>query len=255
MHVLGLDIGGTGIKGAPVDIATGQLLRAVIRHDTPDPATPQAILATAAAIVDELGWDGPIGCGFPAVVQRGIVRTASNIDQRWLNVDVNERFSTHFQRPIHVINDADAAGLAEIRFGGGRDTNGLVLMVTLGTGIGTALFNAGQLVPNLELGQVMVRGKPGHERAAASVRDSEDRSWEGWAEGVELFLKTIETMLWPNLIIIGGGVSSQYDEFLSHVNISTKLVPAQLRNEAGIIGAALTARIDQQDPAAALTQN
>lgn len=242
MHVLGLDIGGTGIKGAPVDTESGKLTADVVRHKTPNPATPESILATADAIVREFGWDGPIGCGFPAVVQRGIVRTASNIDQRWLNLAVNERFSAHFGRPIAVINDADAAGLAEMHFGAGRDKDGIVLMVTLGTGIGTALFNEGQLVPNLELGQIMVRGKPGHEWAAASVREKEQQSWQDWAKGVELFLKTIETMLWPNFIIIGGGVSQQADEFLSYININTKLAPAQLVNEAGIIGAALWGR-------------
>ena len=239
MHILGLDIGGTGIKGAPVDTDTGKLLAAVVRKPTPDPATPDAILATAASIVCEFGWDCPIGCGFPAVVQRGIVRTASNIDQRWLNLDVVERFSERFGRPVGVINDADAAGLAEMRFGAGRGRDGLVLMLTLGTGIGTALFNDGQLVPNLELGQIEVRGKPGHEWAAASVREEQGLSWEAWAHGLEQVLKTFEAMLWPNLIIIGGGISADADQFLPLISLNAKLVPAQLGNEAGIIGAAL----------------
>ncbi|HYF63866.1 MAG TPA: ROK family protein [Herpetosiphonaceae bacterium] len=239
MHILGLDIGGTGIKGAPVDLETGKLLADVVRKKTPDPATPDSILATADSIVREFSWEGPIGCGFPAVVQRGFVRTASNIDDRWLNLDAAERFSQHFGRPTGVINDADAAGLAEMRFGAGRERDGLVLMLTLGTGIGTALFNDGQLVPNLELGQIEVRGKPGHEWAAASVREERGLSWEAWAHGLEQVLKTFEAMLWPNLIIIGGGISKEADKFLHLLTINAKIVPAQLGNEAGIIGAAL----------------
>ncbi|MCA0352295.1 MAG: ROK family protein [Chloroflexi bacterium] len=239
MQILGLDIGGTGIKAAPVDCSTGKLLADVERRDTPQPATPEAVLEVAQELVEHFAWQGPIGCGFPAVVQRGIVRTASNIDQRWLHCDVAARFSQHFDRQVTVINDADAAGLAEITFGAGREVMGTLLMLTLGTGIGTALFHDHDLLPNLELGQISVRGKPGHEWAAASVREEQNQSWEQWAQGVELFLQTIEVMLWPDLIILGGGVSKDADQFLDRIRIRAKLVPARLTNDAGIIGAAL----------------
>lgn len=241
MQILGLDIGGTGIKAAPVDCSTGKLLADVERRDTPQPATPEAVLEVAQELVEHFAWQGPIGCGFPAVVQRGIVRTASNIDQRWLHCDVSARFSQHFAQQVTVINDADAAGLAEITFGAGREVMGTLLMLTLGTGIGTALFHDHDLVPNLELGQISVRGKPGHEWAAASVREEQNQSWEQWAHGVELFLQTIEVMLWPDLIILGGGVSKDADQFLDRIRIRAKLVPARLTNDAGIIGAALYA--------------
>lgn len=241
MQILGLDIGGTGIKAAPVDCETGKLLAEVERRDTPQPATPDSVLEVVQDLVDHFDWQGPIGCGFPAVVQRGIVRTASNIDQRWLHCEVASRFSKHFDREVTVINDADAAGLAEITFGAGREVMGTLLMLTLGTGIGTALFHDHDLLPNLELGQIIVRGKPGHEWAAASVREEQNQSWEQWAQGVELFLQTIEVMLWPDLIILGGGVSKDADQFLDRIRIRAKLVPARLTNDAGIIGAALFA--------------
>ncbi len=241
MQILGLDIGGTGIKAAPVDCETGKLLAEVERRDTPQPATPDSVLEVVQELVEHFDWQGPIGCGFPAVVQRGIVRTASNIDQRWLHCEVASRFSKHFDREVTVINDADAAGLAEITFGAGREVMGTLLMLTLGTGIGTALFHDHDLVPNLELGQIIVRGKPGHEWAAASVREDQNQSWEQWAHGVELFLQTIEVMLWPDLIILGGGVSKDADQFLDRIRIRAKLVPARLTNDAGIIGAALFA--------------
>ncbi|MBM7843845.1 polyphosphate--glucose phosphotransferase [Herpetosiphon giganteus] len=241
MQILGLDIGGTGIKAAPVDCETGKLLAEVERRDTPQPATPDSVLEVVQELVEHFDWQGPIGCGFPAVVQRGIVRTASNIDQRWLHCEVASRFSKHFDREVTVINDADAAGLAEITFGAGREVMGTLLMLTLGTGIGTALFHDHDLVPNLELGQIIVRGKPGHEWAAASVREEQNQSWERWAQGVELFLQTIEVMLWPDLIILGGGVSKDADQFLDRIRIRAKLVPARLTNDAGIIGAALFA--------------
>ncbi|KPL86105.1 polyphosphate--glucose phosphotransferase [Herpetosiphon geysericola] len=241
MQILGLDIGGTGIKAAPVDCETGKLLAEVERRDTPQPATPDSVLEVVQELVEHFDWQGPIGCGFPAVVQRGIVRTASNIDQRWLHCEVASRFSKHFDREVTVINDADAAGLAEITFGAGREVMGTLLMLTLGTGIGTALFHDHDLVPNLELGQIIVRSKPGHEWAAASVREEQNQSWEQWAHGVELFLQTIEVMLWPDLIILGGGVSKDADQFLDRIRIRAKLVPARLTNDAGIIGAALFA--------------
>ncbi|MFD3162791.1 polyphosphate--glucose phosphotransferase [Herpetosiphon sp. NSE202] len=241
MQILGLDIGGTGIKAAPVDCETGKLLAEVERRDTPQPATPDSVLEVVQELVEHFDWQGPIGCGFPAVVQRGIVRTASNIDQRWLHCEVASRFSKHFDREVTVINDADAAGLAEITFGAGREVMGTLLMLTLGTGIGTALFHDHDLLPNLELGQIIVRGKPGHEWAAASVREDQNQSWEQWAQGVELFLQTIEVMLWPDLIILGGGVSKDADQFLDRIRIRAKLVPARLTNDAGIIGAALFA--------------
>ncbi len=241
MHVLGLDIGGTGIKGAPVDLETGELLAERFRVLTPHPATPAAVIASAAEVVRHFTWQGPIGCGLPAVVQGGTVRTAANIDPSWIGFDVDHELARALARPVRVINDADAAGLAEMRWGAGRAEDGLVLMVTLGTGIGSALFTRGVLVPNTELGHIEVRGKEAERRAADSVRERKDLSWAKWAERVDEYLDTMQRLFWPDLIIIGGGASKHADHFIPLLTVKTRVVAAQLLNNAGIVGAALAA--------------
>lgn len=243
MEIFGLDVGGSGIKGAPVDMETGELLSKRFRIPTPQPATPDAMIAVAADVVANFNWKGQIGCGFPAVVKAGTVYTAANIAAEWIGVDIDAALEQATGCPVHVINDADAAGLAEIRWGAGRDVDGLVLMVTLGTGIGTALFIQGQLVPNTELGHIEIRGKDAETRAADSVREQKQLSWNQFAERVDEYLRTIERLLWPDLIVIGGGVSKHADEFFPMLTTRAPVVPAQMRNRAGIAGAALAATL------------
>jgi polyphosphate glucokinase len=241
MKILGIDIGGSGIKGALVNTDGGELLTDRYRLPTPDPAKPDPMAATVAKIVQHFDWQGPVGCGFPAVVKEGVVHTAANVSKQWIGVNANQLIQGATHCPAVVINDADAAGLAEMRFGAGRDQSGVVLVVTLGTGIGTALFSSGQLVPNLELGHLEIRGVDAEELASDAARQRQDMSWEKWAKRVDLYLTTLERLLWPDLIIVGGGVSKKYDKFLPLLTLRTKVVPAEMRNEAGIVGAALGA--------------
>lgn len=241
MHVFGLDIGGSGIKGAPVDTATGQLLGERFRIPTPQPATPDAMIATAAEVVAHFDWHGPVGCGFPAVVKDGVVHTAANIDQSWIGYNLREHLAAVVDGPVRAINDADAAGMAEVRWGAGRDVDGVVMMITLGTGIGTALFVKGQLVANTELGHIEIRGKEAERRASDRVREDKDLSWKEYAARVDEYLDAIERLLWPDLIIIGGGVSKSAEKFFPRLTSRVKVVPAQMLNNAGIAGAALAA--------------
>jgi polyphosphate glucokinase len=239
MDVYGIDVGGSGIKGAPVDTQTGELVAERIRVKTPRPATPEAIVATAVEVVRRSGWDGPVGCGFPAVVKDGVVRTAANIDEAAIGFDLQGRLAQELGSPVRVINDADAAGLAEMRWGAGRGIEGVVLMLTLGTGIGTSLFVEGRLIPNTELGHIEIRGKDAEHRASDSARKRDDLSWREYAERLDEYLHRIEDLLWPDLIVIGGGISKKADKFLPHLTARTRVVPAQMLNEAGIAGAAL----------------
>jgi polyphosphate glucokinase len=239
MNVFGIDVGGSGIKGAPVDTQTGELVAERIRVKTPRPATPEAIVATAVEVVRGSGWDGPVGCGFPAVVKDGVVRTAANIDKAAIGFDLQGRLEQELGNPVRVINDGDAAGLAEMRWGAGRGIEGVVLMLTLGTGIGTSLFVEGCLVPNTELGHIEIRGQDAEQRAADSARKREDLSWREYAERLDEYLHRIEDLLWPDLIVIGGGISKKSERFLPHLTARTRVVPAQMLNEAGIAGAAL----------------
>lgn len=241
METLGIDIGGTGIKGALVGTDNGELLTERFRLLTPQPATPKAVVTTVAEVVKHFDWQGPVGCGFPAVVKRGVVRTAANISKKWIRVNVREALGEATQCQVVVLNDADAAGLAEMRFGAGRDQDGVVLVVTLGTGIGTSLFVAGQLVPNTELGHIEIRGKEAEDWAADIVRQQKRLSWKKWAKRVDRYLRTMEQLVWPDLIIIGGGVSKKHEKFFPFLTVQTRVVPAEMRNEAGIIGAALAA--------------
>lgn len=239
MKVLGIDVGGTGVKGAPVDTASGELLAERHRLETPQPATPEAVAGTIGEIVRHFRWRGPIGCTLPAVIQDGRVRTAANISKRWLGVDAGGLLREATQLPVSVINDADAAGYAEMTFGAGRRRSGMVIMVTLGTGIGTALFINGHLVPNTELGHLILDGREAEVRAAARVREQGGLSWKRWSKRVDAYLHLLHSYFWPDLFIIGGGVSKQHAKFLPRLTQSALVVPAQLLNDAGIIGAAL----------------
>ncbi|NUR87582.1 MAG: ROK family protein [Nonomuraea sp.] len=235
MDVLGIDIGGSGIKGAPVDVSSGQLTADRLRIPTPQPAKPADVAEVVARIVKHFGWSGPIGVTFPGVVVNGVVRTAANVHHSWIGVDAAKLFGGA------VLNDADAAGLAEVAFGGGRGQAGTVLMLTFGTGIGSALFVDGTLVPNTEFGHLELHGHDAEARASDRAREEHDLSWDKWAHRVEAYLRHVDMLLSPSLIIIGGGVSKKADKFLPHVKVDVPVVPATLQNEAGIIGAALVA--------------
>ena len=239
MKVLGIDIGGSGIKGAPVDTKTGELLEGRYRIPTPPEAMPHDVAMIVEQLVRHFEWDDPVGCGFPAAVQNGVARTAANIHKSWIGTDIEALFSQATDCPVRVINDADAAGLAEMRFGAGKDRMGVVLVVTAGTGLGTALFTDGILVPNTELGHIEIDGQDAETNASDAARQRDDLSWPAWAGRFDVYLQTMEKLFWPNLIIIGGGASKKMDKFAPYLTVSTEVVPAQLLNEAGIIGAAL----------------
>lgn len=241
MKILGIDVGGTGIKGAPVETATGELLAERVRIDTPRPATPEAVAQVVTEIVRHFQWSGPVGCGFPGPVRRGVVRGAVNLSPAWMNYDADTLFEKATGCEFHMANDADVAGLAEMQFGAGRGRRGLVFMVTLGTGIGTALFNDGVLVPNLEFGHIEIDGRDAEELASARVRKEKELSWKKWAERVDRYLGRICYYLCLDLIIVGGGVSKKHDKFLPLLTVDVEVVPAELKNDAGIIGAALFA--------------
>jgi polyphosphate glucokinase len=247
MRVFGIDVGGSGIKGAPVDTETGELVAERERIKTPKPATPEAIARTAVEVVRRSVWDGPVGCGFPAVIKDGVVRTAANIDKAAIGFDMQERLEQELEAPVRVINDGDAAGLAEMRWGAGRGCEGVVLMLTLGTGIGTSLFVEGRLVPNTELGHIELRGEDAEHRASDSARKREDLSWQQYAGRLDEYLHKIEDLLWPDLIVIGGGISKKADRFFPHLTARTKVVRAEMLNEAGIAGAAL-ASVPERSP-------
>jgi len=241
MHVLGIDIGGTGIKGALVDTEMGQLVTERYRLLTPDGAKPEPVAETVGAVVRHFEWRGAIGCGFPAVVKDGTAYTAANISSRWIGYDVRAVFEETTGCDVTVMNDADVAALAEMRFGAGRGVAGSVLIVTLGTGIGTAMFVNGQLVPNLELGHIEIRGKDAETRATDIVRKEKNLSWKAWGKRVNEYLQTIDRLIWPDLIIVGGGASKSWDKFSPYLDVRASVVPAGMLNEAGIVGAALAA--------------
>jgi polyphosphate glucokinase len=239
-NVLGIDIGGTGIKGAPVDTATGELLADRIKLDTPHPAVPDDVAAVVSQLVKKFEWTGPVGLTFPGVVDNGVIRTAANVDKSWIGVSAPEKFGEATGLSCTVLNDADAAGLAEVKFGAGRGQDGTVLMLTFGTGIGSALFIDGALVPNTEFGHIEVHGHEAEKRASELVREQHDLSWGKWAGRVDEYLEHMEMLLSPRLIIIGGGVSRKSDKFLPLLTgLRAKVVPAKMLNNAGIAGAAM----------------
>lgn len=242
MKVLGIDIGGSGIKGAPVNTDSGEMLAERFRKPTPEPSRPNEVASAILELVNHFSWSGPIGCGFPSVVIHGKVFTAANIDESWINTDAAALITAVSGCQTTLINDADAAGMAEMKFGAGKDfTNGVVLMVTLGTGIGTALFTDRKLLPNTELGHLDIRGKDAERRASDATRQAKKLTWEEWSDRLNEYLQTMEKLFWPELIIVGGGVSKEYKKFFPFLRVRAKIVPALLLNNAGIVGAALSA--------------
>jgi polyphosphate glucokinase len=238
---LGVDFGGSGIKGAAVDLERGDFATDRVRVETPQPSTPDAVAAVLAELTSAFDGHGPVGVTVPGVVRDGVVSTAANIDPSWVGVDAAALFGRATGRAVFALNDADAAGLAECRFGAARGQHGLVIVTTLGTGIGSALLHDGVLVPNSELGHVEVEGRVGEHWAANSAREREDLDWEEWAARLTTYYRTVEQLLTPSLFVVGGGVSKHADRFLPMLDIATPIVPALLRNKAGIVGAALHA--------------
>ncbi|MFC2037940.1 polyphosphate--glucose phosphotransferase [Chloroflexota bacterium] len=247
MDILGIDIGGSGIKGAPVDIKKGVLAAERYRIPTPQPSTPDAVGNTVAKVARHFDWKGPMGCTFPAVVKKGKVYSAANVDTSWIGVDGAKLLKAKTGCPVLLINDADAAGMAEMRFGAGRGRGGVVFVLTLGTGIGSAIFVNGVLVPNTELGHMQILGRQGgameaEEYASDRIRKGEKLGWTKWAGRVNDYLDTLEALFSPDLFILGGGVSKKHPRFLPLLSTRAEVVPAQLLNEAGIVGAALAAK-------------
>jgi polyphosphate glucokinase len=242
VQVLGIDVGGTGIKSAVVDTATGELLDERRRVATPRPATPEAIAGALAGVLTHHRWQGPAGMGFPAAIQRGVARSAANIDESFIGLAVSDYFSARTGCRFFVANDADVAGMAEMRFGAGRGHAGVVLIVTIGTGLGTALFSGGHLLPNTELGHVLLdNGQEAERYASETVRVTRKLAWRDWGERLNLYLGTMERLLWPDLIVLGGGVSSELREFSPMLTTQAPVVAARFLNRAGIVGAALFA--------------
>ena len=242
MEILGIDIGGSGIKGAPVDVDAGVLADDRFRIETPQPSKPEAVAEVIAEIVDHFSWKGPIGCTFPAIVKHGVVYSAANVDDEWIGTDGHRLFQRTTGCPVLILNDGDAAGIAEMRFGAGVGHTGIVFIFTLGTGIGSSIFVNGTLMPNTELGHIKVRGKDAEHRASDKVRQEQDLSWKKWSKRLNEYLQYIEFLFSPDLIILGGGVSKKHEKFLHLLETRADVVPAQLLNEAGIIGAALAAK-------------
>ncbi|GGT40546.1 polyphosphate--glucose phosphotransferase [Streptomyces purpureus] len=243
MNVFGVDIGGSGIKGAPVDLERGDLAEPRHKVLTPQPATPDGVAGCVAQVLEHFGWSGPVGVTFPGVVTGSTVRTAANVSRDWIDVDAGALLGERLGGlPVTVLNDADAAGVAEMTFGAGRGRKGTVMLLTFGTGIGSALFTDGRLVPNTELGHLELKGHEAEKRASTKIKDDEGLSWEHWARRVQKYLAHLEMLFSPELFIVGGGVSRKADKFLPLIEgIRAEIVPAQLENNAGIVGAAMAA--------------
>ena len=241
MQILGIDVGGSGIKGAPVDTETGQLLAERIRIKTPKNGEPEPIAGVVKQIAQSFNWSGPIGIGFPAPIKAGVAMMAANVSEKWIGMNANALFTKVTGCDCTLVNDADAAGLAEMTFGAGGGQPGTVIMITLGTGIGTAIFHRGQLIPNTEFGHLEINGVDAEFRASAFARERDKLSWKKYAKRVNKYLNEMEKLFWPDLFIVGGGISKDSEKFLPLLTIETPVVPAQLLNEAGIVGAALGA--------------
>lgn len=242
MEILGIDIGGTGIKGAPVDTETGKMLAERVRIATPEPAKPRAVAKVIGETVKAFDWHGPVGCGFPAVIRNGVALTAANIPARWIETNVETLFADATGCPVRVLNDADAAGLAEMAFGAGRGRLGTVLIVTIGTGLGTAIFTDGHLLPSVEMGHIEIHGQDAEWGASDAARKREKLSWKKWSARFDEYLRMMERLIWPDLIILGGGVIKKMDKFVPLLNVRAEIIPAQFLNDAGIVGAALAAQ-------------
>jgi len=241
MNALGIDVGGSGVKGAIVDLRTGLFVGERHRIATPEPATTKALTSVVGRVVKHFAWKGPVGCGMPGPVKAGVLMTAVNLHPSWVGAKAEELYSHACGRPVRVVNDADAAGIAEMKFGAGKGKKGVVVVLTLGTGIGSAVFIDGVLLPNTEFGQMEIRGKRGERRAAARVKKDKGLSWEEWAERLNEYLAGLEGLLWPDLLILGGGVSKKAKSFIPLLSTRAQVVPARLENRAGIVGAALMA--------------
>jgi len=241
MQVLGIDIGGSGIKAAPVDVKKGILAAERRKLATPQPSAPPAVNAVVQELLSAFDWTGPVGIAFPGVVIDGVIRTAANVDPAWVGQDAGKLFGAVTGLPVSVLNDGDAAGLAEMKFGAGAGQRGTVLILTLGTGIGSALFTDGVLVPNTEFGHIEIRGKEAEKRASEHVREERDLTWGQWAGRVDEYLEHMEMLLSPRLIIIGGGISRKSEKFLPLLTgLRARVVPAAMRNDAGMVGAAMS---------------
>ncbi|MGS2590150.1 polyphosphate--glucose phosphotransferase [Streptomyces hebeiensis] len=242
MNVFGVDIGGSGIKGAPVDLDRGDLAEPRHKVLTPHPATPDGVADGVVEVVRHFGWSGPVGITFPGVVTGSVIRTAANVDKSWIDTDAGELLGDRLGQRVSVLNDADAAGVAEMAFGAGQGRKGVVFLLTFGTGIGSALFIDGKLVPNTELGHLELHGHEAEKHASTKVKEDEDLSWHHWAHRVQKYLEHVEMLFSPELFIIGGGVSRKADKFLPLIKgIRAEIVPAELQNNAGIVGAAMAA--------------
>ncbi|MER2529091.1 MAG: polyphosphate--glucose phosphotransferase [Candidatus Competibacter denitrificans] len=242
MKILGIDVGGSGIKGSVIETETGELTGERVRIAAPRPATPETVGVTIRALAEQHHWTGPIGIGFPAAIQHGVARTAANIDASFIGLPVGEYFSKQTGCPAYVANDADVAGLAEIRFGAGRGVAGVVLIVTIGTGLGTALFSDGHLLPNTELGHILLdNGQEAEHYASEAVRDAQNLKWTDWGNRLNRYLLAMEKLFWPDLIILGGGASKKLSKFAEKISVQAPVAPAQFLNQAGMIGAALFA--------------
>ncbi len=244
MNILGVDVGGSGIKGAPVDTSTGELLAERYRIKTPKGAKPGPVAETVAKIASYFDWKGPIGIGFPAPIKGGVAMMAANISEQWVGINADELFSKATGCPCTTLNDADAAGIAEMEFGAGRGQPGTVIVLTLGTGIGTAIFRGGRLLPNTEFGHVEIKCQDAELRVSDFARQREGLSWKKYAKRLDQYLTAMERLFWPDLFIVGGGISKEHEKFLPLLTVDTPVVPAQQFNEAGIIGAALAARTE-----------
>lgn len=239
MDILGIDIGGTGIKGAIVDTVTGQLKSERMRILTPQPSTPEAVANTVYELVNKIGFDGPVACGFPSRVIHGVVKTAANIDKSWINVPVEELFSQRLNRPVYVANDADVAGLAELHYGAAKDVKGTVLFLTIGTGIGSCLFIDGTLCPNTELGHLKFHGDSAERYCSGAVKEREDLKWKEWGERFNEYLHYVSFLLQPDLIVLGGGASKKFEKYKEVLDIDIPVKTATMLNLAGIVGAGI----------------
>jgi len=240
MEILGIDVGGSGIKGAVIETQSGNLITERLRLLTPSVSSPENIADTVNELKRLHNWDGPIGIGFPAVVKNGVIKTAANIDKNWIGCDADKLFTDVTECPVKVINDADAAAIAEMKFGAGSSRQDLVFVITVGTGLGTALFYKGLLVPNLEFGQLIINDRIAEKYASDAVREKGDLSWKKWGKRFNEYLLEIERLFFPDLIIIGGGISKKFEKFSEYITtVETSVTPAKLLNNAGIIGAAV----------------
>ncbi|MBK0374652.1 ROK family protein [Streptomyces sp. RB110-1] len=246
MEIFGVDIGGSGIKGAPVDLDRGDLAQERHKVLTPQPATPKGVADCVAEVVGHFDWSGPVGVTFPGVVTDGVTRTAANVDKGWIDTDARALLGERIGQPVTILNDADAAGVAEMTFGAGKGRTGTVILLTFGTGIGSAVFTDGELVPNTELGHLELHGHEAEKHASTKAKDDGDLSWQHWAHRVQKYLLHVEMLFSPELFIIGGGVSRKAEKFLPLIEkVRAEIVPAQLQNNAGIVGAAMAARAAQ----------